>query len=234
MIDEAAEAVCVYEDSEPSVDLVVDQGYLTVQETMTLVRPVVAFVAENGGDVAVRVVGTGNAAASGPLPLASVNGGSLHREACNDGARHDEALANTDAVLDEIETALAATAAQAEANATGRDLLGALEAASRRVVDSSTAGGHSIVLVTGGGVHQTADRDLIAAYSSGEDGAFSDVPALAAGAADIVIVGAGAFPGIEEPPPTDLSAKLRAFWDDVCAEATAAACRSVETYRSER
>ena len=186
--------------------IIVDPGYHSLTMVEKRVESVIADSAAAGNRVRVVIVGSGNSSAWTPVDLSAVNDGDLRRHATNSHGRSEEARANVDAVMTEVRTALAAFSS----DGTGADLFGAI----RRAVSDPVAV-PQVVLITGGGVHQSSDLDIIAGYTEVAD-LLPSIPAVVGPDTDVFILGAADFSGVPEAPPIDFTDAVATLWQEAC------------------
>lgn len=193
--------------------IIVDPGYHSPSMVEKRVESVVADSAAAGHRIRIAIVGSGNSSAWTPVDLA--NDGDLRREARNSHGRSEEQSANVEAVMADVRTALA----RFSNDGTGADLFGAL---ARAVADP--VGAAQVVLITGGGVHQSSELDIIAGYGEVAD-LLPWIPAVVGTETDVFILGAADFSGVSEAPPIDFTDAVATLWQEACRQWELRSCQ---------
>lgn len=186
--------------------LIIDPGYQPLSRSLEAAEAVAADSAHRGHRLSVRVVDGGNASSLRHVDLTAANGGDLRREARNRPGRDEEAERNTAAVAAAIRSGLDDFAY----SGSGADLLGAVER-----VASSRPAPDQVVLITGGGVHQTAEANLVADYRRVDELAAA-IPPLQALEVQLVIIGAGDFAGARTTPTAEFTDAVTRLWEAAC------------------
>ena len=186
--------------------IIVDPGYHSPSMVENRVESVIADSAAAGNRIRVVIVGSGNSSAWTPVDLSAAKGGDLRRHAGNGHGRSEEQRINVDAVMAEVRTALASFSS----DGSGADLFGAIQ----RAV-SDPVGAPQVVLITGGGVHQSSDLDIIAGYTEVAD-LLPSIPAVVGPGTDVFILGAADFSGVPEAPSIHFTDAVATLWHEAC------------------
>lgn len=187
--------------------IIIDPGHRPVDQILDQVHAVAVDSASRGQRITVRLVGGGNADAWRAVDLSSAHGGDLRREAQNPTHLRKEANANAEAVTAAVAAALRGFAY----DGSGADLFGAIRRAATDPVLP-----REVVMVTGGGVHQTAALDTVSGYGN-LPRLLDAIPAIEAPETEVVIIGAGDFTGAATTPSGEFSAAVAELWDHACA-----------------
>ena len=187
--------------------VIIDPGYQPLNRILHTAKVVVEDSAGAGHRLSVRLVEGGNASSLRDVDLSPVNHGDLRRKARNGPGRREEAERNAEAATGAIRAELY----DFSYTGSGSDLFGAIgrAAAVRPAPDQ-------VVLVTGGGVHQTAGLDLVADYRRVADLAGA-IPALAAPETDLVVIGVADFTGAETTPTIEFTDAVAGLWSAACS-----------------
>ena len=197
------------EDPGHRVVMIVDPGYQPLDRVMSSTEEVVKESAARGHRIRIFLVDSGNAAAMREVDLSSVNGGDLRRKSKNTPGRNREAERNTEEIVALLRTAVS----EFRYDGSGADLFGAI----RRVAKDPVA---RVVLVTGGGVHQSAGLDPLAVSDYALiPGLVYDIPSIAAPHTDLVVLGVADFSGAERTPTIEFTDGIAQLWDAACAAA---------------
>lgn len=194
------------------VALVIDSGYATSAELMSAIEPTVEATASEGGNLRAFVVTSGSAGSTRELSFSDeAGGGDFAPDGANQHAWDEAAVRFTEAALDDIESELATSSG---ASPTGADLVGALNDAIDLAEASASGRRAHAVLVTGGGVHRTADLDLVASRVSVDNAAelAQAAPLRLVDDVDVEIVGAGRFESVDRPLDPAFVRGIEAFW----------------------
>jgi hypothetical protein len=192
--------------------IVLDRGYVGPANLQVWVDEALSDAVKRGSTTEVWMISNGSA--STMTRVALPNQGEFKTTAQNGPARaleRDEMKAKASEAL---MTALTNTSS-AEASLTGTDLLGGLEAGIGRLTDLSAPS--TLYLITGGGVHATAQFDL---YKDDLEAMPVWKPTFTGnGQKDfltIKLLGVGLFPGVSSIDNL-LVGKVVKFWSDRCA-----------------
>ena len=186
--------------------VIIDPGYQPLNLVLDTATAVVEDSAGAGHRLSIHVVDGGNASSLRDVDLSAANDGDLRREARNGPGRREEAERNAHAVTDAIRAHLSDFAY----TGSGADLFGAVgRAASGRPAPDQ------VVLITGGGVHQTAGLDLVADYRQVEDLADA-IPRLTAPDTALVVIGVADFSGAETTPTIEFTDAVAEMWEAAC------------------
>ena len=186
--------------------VIIDPGYQPLNRVLKTTAAVVVDSADAGHRLSIRLVDGGNASSLRDVDLSSVNDGDLRREARNGPGRREEAERNAEAVTDAVRAELSDFAY----TGSGADLFGAIDrAAAGRVAPDQ------VVLITGGGVHQTAGLNVVADYQQVAD-LVDTIPGLAAPDTDLVVIGAADFTGAETTPTIEFTDAVTQLWEAAC------------------
>ena len=186
--------------------VIIDPGYQPLHRVLKTAAAVVADSANAGHRLTIRLVDGGNASNLRDVDLSAVNDGDLRREARNGPGRSEEAERNAEAVT----VALQAELSDFAYTGSGADLFGAI---ARAAVGGITP--DQIVLITGGGVHQTEELNLVADYRQVAD-LFETIPGLTAPDTDLVVFGAADFSGAETTPTIEFTDAVSQLWEAAC------------------
>jgi len=195
--------------------IIVDPGYHSPAMVDKRIESVVTDSAAAGHRIRIAIVGSGNSSAWTPVDLSAAKGGDLRREARNSHGRSVEQRANVETVMAEVRTALA----ESRNDGTGADLFGAIE----RAV-SDPVGASQVVLITGGGVHQSSELDIISGYTDVED-LLPSIPEVIGANTDVFILGAADFSGVAEAPPIDFTDAVATLWQEACRQWDLRSCQ---------
>ena len=200
------------EDKGLGRTIVVDPGYQSLSMVEKRVESVIADSAAAGNRIRIVIVDSGNSSAWTPVDLSAANDGDLRRTASNSHGRSKEQRNNVDTVMAAVRSALASSSS----DGTGADLFGAI----RRAVKNSET--RQVVLITGGGVHQSSDLDMIAAYHDMIAGhteladLLPSIPTVVGPDTEVFVLGAGDFSGVPEAPPIDFTEAVATLWQEAC------------------
>ena len=186
--------------------VIIDPGYQPLHRVLRTAAAVVADSANAGHRLTVRLVDGGNASSLRDMDLSAVNDGDLRREARNGPGRSEEAERNAEAVT----VALQAELSDFAYTGSGSDLFGAIH---RAAVGGVTP--DQIVLITGGGVHQTEELNMVADYRQIAD-LVETIPGLTAPDTDLVVLGAADFSGSETTPTIEFTDAVTQLWEAAC------------------
>lgn len=186
--------------------IIVDPGYQPLNRTLAAADEVVADSARSGHRIRVIVVEGGNASSAREVDLAHVNNGDLRRHARNGPGREEEARRNSEAVALAVQTELAGFSY----TGSGADLFGAITRAAHGMPAPD-----QVVLITGGGVHRTADLDMIRDFQQASR-LVGVVPFVSAPDTDLVVLGAADFTGSEPTPTLEFTDAVAALWRQAC------------------
>lgn len=186
--------------------VIIDPGYQPLDRVLKTTEAVVEDSAGAGHRLSIRLVDGGNASSLRDVDLSSVNDGDLRREASNGPGRNEEAERNAEAVTGIVRAELADFAY----TGSGADLFGAIDrtAAGRLAPDQ-------IVLITGGGVHQTSELNLVADYQQVAELTHT-IPVLTAPDTDLVVIGVADFTGTETTPTIEFTDAVTELWEAAC------------------
>ena len=187
--------------------VIIDPGYQPLNRVLKTATAVVEDSAGAGHRLSIRLVDGGNASSLREVDLSAVNDGDLRREASNGPGRREEAQHNAEAVT----YAMRAELSDFAYTGSGADLFGAIgRAAASRVTPDQ------VVLITGGGVHQTAGLNLVADYQRVAE-LTDTLPVLAAPDTDLVVIGVADFTGAETTPTIAFTDAVVELWETACA-----------------
>ena len=187
--------------------VIIDPGYQPLSRALESAEAVAEDSAGAGHRLSVSIVDSGNASRLRDVDLSSANGGDLRRQSRNGPSRTKEAEHNAQAVTAAIRGELDAFSY----TGSGADLFGAIgRAATGRPAPDQ------VVLITGGGVHQTADLNLVADYGRVAH-LVEAIPALVAPDTELVIVGVADFTGSETTPTIEFTDAVNHLWESACA-----------------
>lgn len=218
------ESIGVFTGDRREVALVLDLGYATVEDLVAAAKPTIDTAAAQGGTLRAFVVTSGSAGSLTPIRFSNAaGGGNFTPEGRNRRAWDEEASVFADAAADDVRAVLGSLAP----SPTGRDLVGGVNRAIEALADSDTAT-RQVVLVSGGGVQQTAMVDLVATPVTPANAAelAAAAPIDLTEGVTLVVVGAARFSGVEPPPDGEFVNGVEAYWRAQCAP-HAASCRVV-------
>ena len=187
--------------------VIIDPGYQPLSRALESAEAVADDSAGAGHRLAVRIVDSGNASSLRDVDLSSANGGDLRRQSRNGPGRREEAEHNARAVTAAIRDELD----DFSYTGSGTDLFGAIERSA-----SGRPAPDQVVLITGGGVHQTADLNLVADYDRVAQ-LVKAIPPLVAPDTELVIVGVADFTGSETTPTIEFTDAVTHLWESACA-----------------
>lgn len=206
-------------DPDPGVrrTVVVEPGYWSKGDIRSELQRIVQQSADRGQILTMLFVDGGNASSAQRVDLSEVNGGDLRRHAESPTGRQTEADKNTAAVMSAVDRELQEFAY----TGTGVDLFGAIE----RAIGSpqSSTRPSEVVVLTGGGVHQSATLDLVAGFND-VDRLVDNLPPLDASHVSLLVIGVNDFREAEEDPSTLFTETIQNVWDAGCAKWTLRSC----------
>ena len=213
LADDARELVSgAPEDSDFQRTLVIDLGHAEEDDIMRRTAPVVEDSAKSGHRVKILIASGGNSGSFPTVDLSDVGGGDLRRRASNELGREEEATENAEAVMQAIRAEFGTLAkADSPGAGSGIDLFGAIRRAATSPITPD-----QVVVITGGGVHRTAELDLLAGYGRVSD-LFDDIPRVEAPETDVVVLGVGDFSGSGVVPSMAFTDAVVALWEAACA-----------------
>jgi hypothetical protein len=202
------------------VVLIIHRGEAGLEQVLRDTREAVSEAAGEGALLEVYLLDSGSAASMTRVELSEeVNGGDLVLTGANDVFREAEARRYTDLLMSELEPLIA----QAQVSPTGADLFGAVPAGVDAVQRSSGQEGREgrVVLVTGGGVHRTAELDLVAAGLTAETAAQITAriePLDLPPGVRVEIYGVGRFEGAVAPVDPGFAEGVGLVWKGWCPQ----------------
>jgi len=98
----------------------------------------------------------------------------------------------------------------------------------RRIVFVHILKSTQVVLITGGGVHQSSELDIIAGYDEVEN-MLSSIPMVVGADTDVFILGAADFSGVPEAPPIDFTEAVATLWQAACLQWELRSCHLADT-----
>lgn len=186
--------------------VIIDPGYQPLNRVLKTAEAVIGDSADAGHRLSIHLVDGGNASSLRDVDLSSANDGDLRREARNGPGRREEAERNAEAVTDAVRAELA----DFSYTGSGADLFGAIDR-----VTASRIAPEQVVLITGGGVHQTAELNLVADYQQVAELAQA-IPLLVAPGTELVVIGVADFTGAETTPTAEFTDAVDELWEAAC------------------
>ncbi len=197
--------------------LIIQPGLAEPDRLRADLEPIVSKAVADGARLRAFSLNGGSAAAMKEIPFTDrAGGGDFYPSGRNDGAWEADGEAFEAAALAELDPYLYP---DQTLDATGADLTGSLVVGLAKVRIMDGEGDLRVVLVTGGGgVHRTAQLDLVTAALTPANAAelALRVPPIDISPVAVDVIGVGRFEGIAVDPV--FTAGVQAWWHLVCPE----------------